>query len=78
MNKIQRCTRCVMDDRSDLFIHFDEKGVCNYCKEALSLQPSWYFPNEEGKQKLEQMISALKKEGQGKIRLFDGAVWWIG
>ena len=66
MEKIQRCTRCVMDDRSDLFIHFDEEGVCNYCKEALSLQPSWYFPNEEGKQKLERMISALKKEGQGK------------
>lgn len=55
-----------MDDRSDSLIRFDQNGVCNYCTNALALQPGWYFPNEEGEKKLEQMIQMLKKEGQGK------------
>ena len=66
MKEFHRCTRCVMDDCSDPFIRFDENGVCNYCTEALDKRPNWYYPNEEGSRKLEQMIQMLKKEGEGK------------
>ena len=66
MSSIHRCTRCVMDDHSDPYIRFDKNGVCNYCTEALALCPTWYFPNEQGEKKLEQMIGVLKREGKGK------------
>lgn len=66
MDSFQRCTRCIMDDRSDSYIHFDENGVCSYCTEALRLRPNWYYPNQEGKKKLQQMLEMLKKESKGK------------
>lgn len=31
IKKIRRCTRCVLPETMP-FIHFDEKGVCNYCR----------------------------------------------
>ena len=62
----QRCTRCVMDNASDKEITFNEKGECSYCTSAFSRMPNVYFPNEEGKKKVEEMVSLLKKEGEGK------------
>ena len=67
MEKFQRCSRCVMDNRSDTFIHFNEAGECNYCTSALSkIGTTSYFPGESGKQKLDEMLAMLKREGQGK------------
>lgn len=62
----KRCTRCVMDNASDTTITFDEQGHCNYCNDVLRRRENEYFPNEEGKKKLEAMMSKLKKEGEGK------------
>lgn len=62
----QRCTRCVMDNESDPTITFDAEGHCNYCNDVLARRSSEYFPNEEGKKKLDAMMDMLKKEGQGK------------
>lgn len=66
MKEITRCTRCVMDDSSDPTIRFDEKGQCNYCAAALAEKDSVYFPNEEGKKKLDALVKAIKAEGEGK------------
>lgn len=55
-----------MDDSSDKTITFNEKGECNYCTEQLANIGKVYFPNAEGKKKLDDMIAMLKKEGQGK------------
>lgn len=66
---VRRCTRCVMDDSSDMTISFDSKGVCNYCTEAFSQMGKAYFPNEEGKRRLESLIKRIKKDG--KNREFD-------
>ena len=66
MKEIRRCTRCVMDNRSDNTISFDANGVCNYCKHALEKSKLEYFPNDEGARKIEQMIRQLKKAGKGK------------
>lgn len=64
MENIKRCTRCVMDNRSDQTITFDENGYCNYCTEALSRKDKVYFPNEIGQKKLEEMIVRLKRENK--------------
>lgn len=66
MSEIKRCSRCVMDNRSDTTITFDEQGRCDYCTGALSRRKTSYFPNEEGRGKLEEMITKLKKDGEGK------------
>jgi N-acetyl sugar amidotransferase len=66
MLKQQVCKRCVMDNSADNTIVFDSNGICNYCNYALSRKDSVYFPNSEGKRKLESMIKLLKEEGKGK------------
>jgi N-acetyl sugar amidotransferase len=53
-----------MDNKSDDYISFDENGYCNYCTKALEVMPRVYFPNEEGKQKLDALIARLKKENK--------------
>lgn len=62
----KRCTRCVMDNESDPTIKFDAEGHCNYCNDVLARRNSEYFPNEEGKKKLDEMMAMLKNEGKGK------------
>lgn len=63
MNNYQICKRCVMDNSSDKTITFDTEGYCNYCSTQLKRMPFVYFPNQIGKEKLDQMICTLKKEG---------------
>lgn len=65
-DSIQVCKRCVMNDASDRTIRFDDKGVCNYCTEALGRQSSAYHPNAEGAVYLQHMVDKLKEEGKGK------------
>lgn len=66
MKELRRCTRCVMDNRSDDTITFDKNGVCNYCTDALEKGKFRYFPNEEGQRKIDDMVKKLKKAGEGK------------
>ncbi len=63
---IRTCCRCVMCSDSDERILFDEKGNCNYCTEAYGGIGKIYFPNEEGAEKLTQLIKAVKESGKGK------------
>lgn len=61
----QICKRCVMDT-TDPEIHFDESGVCNHCHYFdKAILAAWPTP-EEGKIKLEAMISEIKEYGKGK------------
>ena len=62
--KYQMCTKTVMDT-TDPDIWFDEEGVSNhvyYFKNEI--QPRW-FPNEEGKKRLDQIISRIREENAG-------------
>ena len=63
---IKTCTRCVMNDASDKTIRFDEQGRCNYCTNALVEKQVAYFPNEEGKRKVEAMVARIKRDQKGK------------
>src|SRR3990167_3346082 len=61
----QMCTRCVMDT-SDPEIMFDEQGVCSHCHHFDNyIKPSW-FPNDEGRRRLEMIVEQIKREGKGK------------
>ena len=66
MKEIIRCKRCVMDNSSDETITFDENGYCNYCTDALVQIGKVYFPNEEGKQRLDALLTEVKDHGKGK------------
>lgn len=64
---VQRCNRCIMDNSADNRISFDSNGYCNYCNQALSeINTTTYFPGEEGKKKLAEMLSKIKEDGKGK------------
>ncbi len=64
--KYQICKRCIMDNGTDQTITFDDQGLCNYCTDALRVKEYTYFPNEEGKKKLDSLISRLKSENKAK------------
>lgn len=57
------CTRCVMDT-TDPDITFDEDGVCNHCRNFdIVVKPNW-FPNPEGKKKLDELITKIINDGK--------------
>lgn len=59
----QICTNCIMDT-SDPEIFFNEAGICNHCIEFENyVKPNW-FPNEEGKRKLDAIIDKIKIDGR--------------
>lgn len=60
----QRCTRCVMDNASDRTISFDTEGRCNYCSDILLRMQEEYFPDEEGKRKLDTIVAKIKEEAK--------------
>lgn len=56
------CKRCVMDNVGDPYIIFDENRICNYCKAAEEANRQCYFPNNEGKKRLEEIVRKIKEE----------------
>jgi N-acetyl sugar amidotransferase len=63
--KYQICICCVMDI-TDPGITFDEKGVCNHCRHFHEVTSKHWFPNDEGKKKLDTLFSKIKQKGKGK------------
>ncbi len=65
IREFQVCTNCVMDT-SDSQISFDDKGVCDHCNTYYSkILPFWHT-DERGKKKLEDLVTKIKQEGNGK------------
>lgn len=60
------CTRCVMDNSADPNIHFDEEGVCNYCRTYDQVIAQYVKKGEAGRRELEQIVETIRREGQGK------------
>lgn len=61
----QMCSRCVMET-TDPEITFDGKGVCNHCHEFDNLTSKHWYPNEDGKKRLKQIIDVIKSEKRSK------------
>lgn len=65
MTSYKRCKRCVMDNKSDSSIRFDNHGFCNYCTNALKeIGTTTYFPGADGGKKLKIMLKRIKEEGR--------------
>lgn len=61
----QVCTNCVMDT-TDSVIQFDGKGMCDHCHNYYeNILPNWH-PDEQGRKKLDEIVTQIKKDGQGK------------
>lgn len=61
----KQCVRCVMDNKGDPTIEFDQNGMCNYCTEALIARDAVYHPNVEGKKYLSAVFENLKNRRKG-------------
>jgi N-acetyl sugar amidotransferase len=59
------CSRCIYDERVPS-ITFDEKGVCNYCKQIDTLVESYGTGSKKGEDELNSIIEQIKIEGKGK------------
>ncbi len=59
----QVCSFCVMDT-SDPGIIFDENGRCNRCLKATDLGKQIWFPNAEGRTKLDAIIQQIMLDGK--------------
>ncbi|MBL7069127.1 MAG: N-acetyl sugar amidotransferase [Candidatus Omnitrophica bacterium] len=61
--RYQICTTCIMDT-TDPDIEFDEKGICNHCKEYCKAVER-YIPKEKEKE-FKRIIDKIKKDGRNK------------
>jgi N-acetyl sugar amidotransferase len=59
------CSRCVMDTAIKV-IHFDENGICNYCKDYDYRVATELYKEPERSRRLYLLIDKIKKEGQKK------------
>lgn len=67
MENVKICQRCVMSNATDSQIVFDADGYCNYCTDALGqIGTTTYFPDEEGKHRLDEMLYKIKEENKDK------------
>ncbi len=59
------CSRCIYDSQTPS-IYFDEKGVCNYCKQSEELEVKFKTGLPAGEAELEKIVSQIIKDGTGK------------
>jgi len=59
------CKRCIMDT-TDPEIEFDGQGRCNHCGTYDERVQNELHYDQAGREKLEQMINKIKKEGKDK------------
>ena len=58
------CKRCIYDETVPN-IHFDDEGICNYCRQIDGLE-SEYPVGDKGKRRLQKMVDEIKAAGRGK------------
>jgi N-acetyl sugar amidotransferase len=62
---LQTCSRCVMDT-SDPDISFNQYGVCNHCTNFDLISSQHWFPNDEGKRRLAQIVTTIQEAGKNQ------------
>jgi N-acetyl sugar amidotransferase len=62
----QMCTMSVMDTTADPDIRFDAQGICNYFYEYQEKAKLRLFNDESNRSKLQEIISRIKADGEGK------------
>lgn len=59
------CSRCIYDERVPS-IHFDTKGICNYCHQMERLVEQYGTGQSKGEVEFEAILKDIKKSGHGK------------
>ena len=59
------CTKCIYDERVN-GISFDNKGVCNYCKQIDELKNQYGTGTLKGRNTLKTIVEEIKISGKGK------------
>ena len=62
-NSYRVCTRCVMDNKVDETIVFNEIGICNHCIRYDELLNTRVFRGAEGEKALSELVSSIKEQG---------------
>jgi N-acetyl sugar amidotransferase len=62
---LQICSRCIYDERVPS-IHFDEEGVCNYCRQVDSLIEQYGTGQPKGEALFTDILENIKRAGRGK------------
>jgi N-acetyl sugar amidotransferase len=65
MIDIKICSRCVMDTTATEII-FDDKGICNFCRQYDNLASKDLYVDEVSKDRLNILIEKIKKDGKNK------------
>ncbi len=60
------CSRCILDSADDPGITFDERGICSICRQYDLKVRNEVFKGDEARNKLEDLVGKIKKEGIGK------------
>ena len=58
ISKLKRCTKCLLPE-SFPYIHYDKKGVCNYCNNYSPINP-------KGKEEFKELLHKYKSNNQRK------------
>jgi len=64
MEMNQVCSECIMD-KDDPEISFDEKGVCNYCRQFKAHPEDWQITHDR-LERWQAIVNKIKKDGEGK------------
>jgi N-acetyl sugar amidotransferase len=59
------CARCIYDERVPA-IHYDEEGVCNYCRQVESLVEQYGTGEPKGEALFAAILDDIRSAGQGK------------
>lgn len=59
------CARCIYDSTIS-GIHFDDEGVCSYCRQIESLEQLYHTGKPDGEELLNRIIMRLKQAGKSK------------
>ncbi|HEY4942136.1 MAG TPA: N-acetyl sugar amidotransferase [Rhizomicrobium sp.] len=62
---VRICSRCIYDERVD-GIAFDEKGVCNYCRQVDELKAQYGTGGERGERTFHEIAEQIRHAGKGK------------
>lgn len=60
------CIRCIMNDKVDPDIRFDDKGICNHCRRYDELINSRVIAGAAGLQALDELVKRIKQRGAGQ------------
>ncbi|RZB31523.1 MAG: hypothetical protein SRB2_04492 [Desulfobacteraceae bacterium Eth-SRB2] len=59
------CQRCIYDENVP-GISFDEKGICNYCRQIDDLEKQYDTGTPKGESRFKEIIDKIKKNGNGR------------